>query len=83
MRRLLAVRGRTGAVMMVQPSLDEGGGVTVSKVIHANVPARCLQQIRSFACDAPSNHMFDELKKLTMPNLEFLACGPAHLCINY
>ena len=61
---------------------DESGDI-VSTDVHATVPAQCLEQIRTLACDAPSNELFSKLQDVAKPNLLFMACDSTHLCMNY
>ena len=44
-RRILTVRGRTGAVLLVAPTRSESG-YDISEMVNDKVPAKCLQQIR-------------------------------------
>ena len=66
MRRIMSVRGRTGAVLMLEPTCDESG-VAVGAVLAKNVPEMCLQQVRSMACDMPSQRLLEDFDTARLP----------------
>ena len=78
-RRVLTVRGRTGAVIaMVAVSSERAEEVVLS--LAENLPARGLSQVQCAASGSASTKLYAELKQI-MPNLQCMALDPIHLCI--
>ena len=80
-RRLLTVRGRTGAVLLLEPVLTEKAE-HVADAFKAYFSERALYQIRYIATDQPSPRLY-ELSKGACPNLECMCLDPIHLAIVY
>ena len=81
LRRLLTVRGRTGAVLLMQPIAVESASC-VSQCLATALPAEALGQVRYVFVDDPSQALFQELRQ-TCPSLQLLALDPPHLAIVY
>lgn len=82
LRRVLSLRGRTGAVVMLCAAKDESGE-EFAKQLFEHVPANCLDQVRTLAVDRASPLLFLLLRRTVMPNLSFVALDPVHLCIMF
>jgi hypothetical protein len=82
LRRVLTVRGRSGAVIGMWLVTDEKAE-TIARAFECNLPAWVREQIRSIATDDPSPKLLDELKAHGCTNLEMLCLDPIHLCITY
>ena len=81
LRRVLTVRGRTGAVLGMWPLKDESAE-TIGSCLYANVPRNVLEQVRHIATDDPSEALLTRLRE-HLPNLRFLSLDPVHLVIVY
>ena len=81
LRRVLTVRGRTGAVLAMLPVSSEKAEV-VSMALGEALPAAGLQQVECVASDAASLKLYTQLRRV-MPGLQCLALDPIHLSIVY
>ena len=80
-RRVLTVRGRTGAVLSMQPVASENAENVrehLSKLLSTDV----LDQVEAVATDMPSHKLYGELREL-FPNLRCLSLDPVHIAITY
>ena len=80
-RRLLTVRGRTGAVLLLHPLQDE----SASRIVEAfsvNFTQTQLATIVHVASDSPSEKLYSELRAIC-PSLKSLMLDPVHLAIVY
>ncbi|CAE7201041.1 Pol [Symbiodinium sp. CCMP2456] len=80
-RRLLTVRGRTGAVLMMHPLQNESSEQIV-EAMQQNFTEEQLQSVRYVGTDSPSEKLFTQLQYIC-PNLEALMLDPIHLAIVY
>ena len=80
-RRLLTVRGRTGAVLLLEPIRTEKSEDIVGS-FERNFSNIALSQIRYMATDQPSPKLHDWLKTKAT-NLICLCLDPIHLAIVY
>lgn len=78
-RRILTIRGRTGAVLMMDPVKSEGAKDVMEHMI-ANVPEDIRAQVKYLASDQPSALMHQQLS-LACPSLTCLYLDEVHLCI--
>ena len=81
LRRVLTVRGRTGAVLAMEPVATESSG-DIGKAFLATLDPRALAQILYWESDQPSASLWEELKQVC-PNLQCLMLDPVHLVIVY
>ena len=81
LRRVLTVRGRTGAVIGMVPVPGEDAP-NVCKALSDELSYTALSQVRFIATDCPSSKLFRELKGIC-PNLCCLSLDPVHLAIVY
>ena len=81
LRRVLTVRGRTGAVVAMVPVPGEDAP-NVRKAFSDEFSYQALSQVRYIATDCPSAKLFHELKDIC-PNLCCLSLDPVHLAIVY
>ena len=80
-RRLLTVRGRTGAVLMMQPLQNE----SAEQIVDALVQHFSVEQLGSvvhIGTDSPSEKLFTQLKVIC-PSMRSLLLDPIHLAIVY
>ena len=80
-RRLLTVRGRTGAVLLLYPLQDESASRIVDALSNNFTQAQ-LAAIVHVASDSPSEKLFTELRAIC-PSLQSLMLDPIHLAIVY
>ena len=80
-RRVITVRGRTGAVVTMFPSYGEGA-TDIRKGLVDYLPGNALEQVEFVATDAPSKRLYEVLKE-GLPNLQALALDPVHLAMHY
>ena len=80
-RRLLTVRGRTGAVLMMQPIQNESSEQIV-QALKDNFSDEQLMSIRHIGTDSPSEKLITKLREVC-PNLRSLMLDPIHLAIVY
>eukprot|EP00438_Fugacium_kawagutii_P027022 Skav232520 [mRNA] locus=scaffold1096:926666:934699:- [translate_table: standard] len=81
LRRVLTIRGSTGAVLAIHAVPDESAP-TVACALESLFSTDSLAQVRFLATDSPSPKLFRSLKE-TCPNLECLSLDPVHLAIVY
>ena len=75
-RRLLTIRGRTGAVLMIHPLQSESAEHVVEAMTN-NFSEAQLQTIRHIRTDSPSEKLAKQLK-LACPGLRSLMLDPSH-----
>ena len=80
-RRVITVRGKTGAVVAMFGAPGEGAA-DLRRGLENNLPTAALHQIQYLATDAPSVKLLEELKE-TLPNLEGISLDPVHLAMHY
>ena len=80
-RRLLAIRGRTGAVLMMQPLQSESAEYIV-EALTENFSEAQLQTIRHIGTDSPSEKLANQLK-VVCPGLCSLMLDSIYLAIVY
>ena len=80
-RRLLIVRGRTGAVLLLWSLQDESASRIV-EALFTNFTQAQLAAIVHIASDSPSEQIFTELRVIC-PSLQSLMLDPIHLAIVY
>lgn len=80
-RRVITVRGKTGAVVTMFPSYGEGA-IDIRKGLIESLPGDALKQVEFLATDAPSKRLYEALKE-ALPNLHALALDPVHLAMHY
>ena len=80
-RRVLTVRGTTGALLAMLPVSSEKAE-EVSLTLAQNLPAKGLAQVQCVASDTTSHKLYAELRRV-MPNLQCLSLDPIHLAIVY
>ena len=80
-RRLLTIRGRTGAVLMIHPLQSESAEHIVEAMAD-NFSEPQLQTTRHIGTDSPSEKLAKQLK-LVCPGLRSLMLDPVHLAIVY
>lgn len=77
-RRIVSVRGRTGAVVCCMATKSESGA-EIAQELRQHLPPDCLSAVRTVATDAPSKEVFTELQSV-LPKLEFLVLDLVHVC---
>ena len=80
-RRVLTVRGRSGAVLLLHPLQGEASGQVVAG-LRENFTDTQLKQVRHVAYDSPSEELYGELLAIC-PNMQSLMLDPVHLAIVY
>ncbi|CAE7255234.1 unnamed protein product [Symbiodinium sp. CCMP2592] len=80
-RRLLTVRGRTGAVLLMEPLPKESSDYIVG-AISDNFSEAQLVSVHYVGTDSPSEKLYTELRSVC-PNLRALMLDPIHLAIVY
>eukprot|EP00439_Symbiodinium_sp_Y106_P058484 s676_g8.t1 len=80
-RRVLTVRGRTGAVLGMFAIASEKAE-EVAMALGSNLPLEGLRQVRMAAADNASRKLYLHLRRI-MPGLESLCLDPIHLAITY
>ncbi len=81
MRRVLTVRGRTNAVLVMAPVPKEDVGSYVM-VLDEHVLVAAKAQVRHVACDNPSRKMWKALTEI-FPNITTLCLDTVHLAMSY
>ena len=81
LRRVLTIRGRTGAVLGIVPVPSEDSP-KIKESLCQLFSNQALLQVRYLATDNPSPKLFRELKEIC-PNLSCLSLDPVHLAIVY
>ena len=80
-RRVLTVRGRTGAVLGMIPVASEKAE-EVSMALGFHLPSNGLTQVVCVAADNTTSKLYAALRRV-MPNLQALCLDPIHLAITY
>ena len=80
-RRLLTVRGRTGAVLLLHPLQNESSEQLVD-VLEGSFTADQIALMVHVATDSPSEKLYTHLKTIC-PRLACLMLDPVHLAIVY
>ncbi|CAK0856925.1 unnamed protein product, partial [Prorocentrum cordatum] len=80
-RRIVTVRGRTGAMVCCVGTKSESGE-DIARELAQHVPADCLAQVRTVATDSPGPELLAQLKAV-MPNLEFLVLDLVHIAFSF
>ena len=81
LRRVLTVRGRTGAPLLMELIVEENSDC-VATCFRKECSTDVLNSIQSIASDAPSNDFFKSMRQVC-PNLWIMRLDPVHLCITY
>ena len=81
LRRVLTIRGRTGAVLGMHP-LPREDGELVAATLKDLFSHRALSQVKFFSSDSPSAKLFKETREVC-PNLMCVSLDPVHLAIVY
>lgn len=79
--RVLSVRGRSGAVLCLEPSCGEGAD-HIKACLQKSISAPGLLQVEHIASDNPSPKLFSELKSICA-NLKALSLDPTHTAMHY
>ena len=79
--RVLSVRGRTGAVIGLEPAAGESSQ-DISMCLTKCLPEAGLLQVEHIASDSPSTKLFRALKEICI-NLEGLSLDPTHAAMRY
>lgn len=79
--RVISVRGRSGAVLALQPSRSESAE-ELAQVLRLALPQEALVQTRHLASDNPSAKLFAAMSQL-LPHLEGLSLDPTHGAMRY
>ncbi|CAE7478378.1 unnamed protein product [Symbiodinium sp. CCMP2592] len=80
-RRLLTVRGRTGAVLLMHPLQNESSEQLV-EALSQNFSTEQLQAVVHIGTDSPSEKLFSQLQSIC-PCMKSLILDPIHLAIVY
>ena len=80
-KRVLTVRGRSGAVLLLHPLQGEASEQVVAG-LRENFTDTQLKQVRHVAYDSPSEKLYGELLAIC-PNMQSLMLDPVHLAIVY
>ena len=80
-RRVLGVRGRTGALLFLAPSTGETSE-TIRKTIMQRLPRNAFGQVRGIGTGAPSGKLCTELRSV-LPGVICVYRDPVHLVIVY
>ena len=80
-RRLLTIRGRTGAVLLMHPLQNESSEQVVDALVQ-NFSADQLRSVVHIGTDQPSEKLFSQLKEIC-PSMRSLLLDPIHLAIVY
>ncbi|CAK9013890.1 Poly [ADP-ribose] polymerase tankyrase-2 (ADP-ribosyltransferase diphtheria toxin-like 6) (ARTD6) (Poly [ADP-ribose] polymerase 5B) (Protein poly-ADP-ribosyltransferase tankyrase-2) (TNKS-2) (TRF1-interacting ankyrin-related ADP-ribose polymerase 2) (Tankyrase II) (Tankyrase-2) (TANK2) (Tankyrase-like protein) (Tankyrase-related protein) [Durusdinium trenchii] len=80
-RRVITVRGRTGAVVAMFAAHGEGSD-DIAQGLTEHLSKDALLQVRFVATDAPSHRLHHVLSGV-LPNLEALMLDPVHLAMHY
>ena len=81
LRRVLTIRGRTGAVLGIVPIRAEDAP-SVVQAIEQSLSQEALNQVKYISTDSPSAKLFQDLRAIC-PNLQCLCLDPVHLAIVY
>lgn len=80
-RRVISLRGRTGAVLGLVPANGESAE-ELARCVASTLTDSARAQVRYIATDEPSNKLCLALKDV-LPNLEALALDPTHTAMKY
>ena len=80
-RRVLTVRGRSGAVLLLHPLQGEASEQVVAGLLDNFTDAQ-LKQVRHVAYDNPSEKLYGQMLAIC-PNMQSLMLDPVHLAIVY
>ncbi|CAE7674583.1 unnamed protein product [Symbiodinium sp. CCMP2592] len=80
-RRLLTVRGRTGAVLLMHPLQNESSEQLV-EALSQNFSTEQLQAVVHIGTDSPSEKLFGQLQSIC-PCMKSLILDPIHLAVVY
>ena len=81
LRRILTVRGRSGAVLLLHPLQGEASEQVVAGLVDNFTEAQ-LKQVRHVAYDSPSEKLYGEMLGIC-PNMQSLMLDPVHIAIVY
>ena len=81
LRRLLTVRGRTGGVLLMKPTLSETSEL-IAQAFQTDFSPLALQSIEYIATDSPSSKFYLEMKAVSI-NLSCVCLDAIHLAIVY
>jgi hypothetical protein len=81
LKRVITVRGRTGAVLLMLAVKSDNAEET-ALAISENFSITACGQVKYIAVDNPSSKLINELLP-SMPNLSIMALDPVHLAIAY
>ena len=81
LRRVLTVRGRTGAVLLTDLARSEAAA-DIAEVFLKAVPKQVLEQVEGVASDQPSSVLFEELR-VVCPRMQCLYLDSVHIVIAY
>ena len=81
LRRVLTVRGRTGAVLLTHLVRTEAAADIV-EAVRSSVPKEAVDQVECVATDQPSGVLFQQLGEV-LPNLRCLYLDAVHIVIVY
>lgn len=79
--RVLSVRGRSGAVLALEPSAGEAGH-HIAECLSKCLPKEGLAKVEHIATDAPSAKLLADLQ-LVCPNLKAISLDPTHAAMKY
>ena len=80
-RRIITMRGRTGAVLGLVPCTGEGAE-EVSSCIQKALPDQALEQVKCVATDNPSSKLMNVLAQ-RLPNLSCVVLDATHASMHY
>eukprot|EP00438_Fugacium_kawagutii_P031302 Skav215324 [mRNA] locus=scaffold1788:60702:61796:+ [translate_table: standard] len=81
LRRILTVRGQTGAVLAIRLIKGEDAQ-EVARCLRESLPASSHRQVRYIMSDSPTTKLLEALQQV-FPHLQGLALDPVHLAIVY
>ncbi|CAE8584402.1 unnamed protein product [Polarella glacialis] len=81
LRRVLSIKGRTGAVVALLPIVSEKAEC-VAQAIADNLTKKAKEQVKYFFCDNPSPKLCSALSDI-LPIFEGMCLDPVHLPITY
>ena len=80
-RRVITVRGRTGAVLGLVPAMSEAAE-ELRRCLQTALTENALQHVRHVATDSPSGKLLATLSTI-MPSLEGVSLDPTHTAMRY
>jgi len=81
LRRVLTVRGRTGAVIDMRAVRSEASS-DIAEALTAGIPMKYRNQVLHYKCDNPTSELFSQLQKV-FPKLQSMSLDCIHLPIVY